>query len=630
MKCFFNLPFYGIMMLCVMMTGCQEYKPNGPDSTDGIAVNLKACIGQISTLKVANDQWEAGDKIGLYMKKAGQSLVATNAIYLKANNVDMSVSQTGNLSAASDIYYPEEGNVDFVAYYPYTGISSLGAGYSLPAMNLANQTEGLPKDVLYSNNANNVTATLSVVELGFRYALSKVTITVTGGANTTLTASDFAGMSMRIEGMYTQGTLQLADGSINNLKYKQSVDFLRTTTTNTSSTFEALVFPVREAGNHVTFIFTAGGNSWSFEEPCDFANESWYRYEVNLKEEASGLKSAAIALKSTSPRMVTAESFSAKAPIYDIHATELEDFGFMEEEYPEPPEEQPVTITNVGTVAVTLNQPTANRFTVGTLSASTLAAGAQATFTVRPKPGLGRANYTEIIAITGSNDVSTSVTATFQVLLENEVRAISFASDYYYTWYGKYTDLGIITTPPNANVSVIRWTARPAYQGYVTTVFNQQNGTACARIREPVGAILAFKNEMEITATLPNGDYAKVTLRPKFIMMHGTSITSLGSFFNGGADIRRPRTTPAIYVCAYYSTNETQWQLPNDVYNNPYQTKISTDEYTISSPDPDLVVSKHEDGVTYVLTPSGVEKSVTLTISIGEEMPDFTQIVTLY
>ena len=79
------------------------------------------------------------------------------------------------------------------------------------------------------------------------------------------------------------------------------------------------------------------------------------------------------------------------------------------------PAAQMVTITNTGNQPVTLTQPTADNYVIGTLSATTLEPNATATFTVQPKAGLSAGTYNESLAISGSNDASAEIALTFTV-----------------------------------------------------------------------------------------------------------------------------------------------------------------------------------------------------------------------
>ena len=109
---------------------------------------------------------------------------------------------------------------------------------------------------------------------------------------------------------------------------------------------------------------------------------------------------------------------------YTISATPLLSFGTLPKPYT-PPTGQTVTVTNTGTGAITLIQPTSINFIIGALSTtSLLATGDVATFTVQPKPGLPIGVYNEIITITGNDGASATITANFTVICPSEAEDI--------------------------------------------------------------------------------------------------------------------------------------------------------------------------------------------------------------
>ena len=104
------------------------------------------------------------------------------------------------------------------------------------------------------------------------------------------------------------------------------------------------------------------------------------------------------------------------APSYSISATPSAlDFGSMTEDYSSAPAAQTVTIQNTGNQTITLNQPAADDFNVGALSATELTAGGTATFTVQPKTGLAVGSHSETLTISGSDGASASVKLSFAV-----------------------------------------------------------------------------------------------------------------------------------------------------------------------------------------------------------------------
>ena len=278
-RLFLNYLVIAALVASAAFTSCDRDKP---EPTGQIAVNMRADITSLttaitptSTLKVANDQWEAADKVGLYMKKSGQSLTAFGAVYSVAANVQMSIDGQ-SLVANPPVMYPTSGNVDFIAYYPYS--TSVSSDYTV-AVNLAGQSEGLPAEVLYSNNVTNQAPTESAVMLNFQYSLAKLEVTVSGGQNSTLTESDFASMTASIDGLYTQANLQLSDCTFADKGVKQSITLRKVSNTTSSTTFEALILPTDE---DITFLFTVSGNTYRYAMTADYASGNLYSLNFAL------------------------------------------------------------------------------------------------------------------------------------------------------------------------------------------------------------------------------------------------------------------------------------------------------------------------------------------------------------
>lgn len=101
---------------------------------------------------------------------------------------------------------------------------------------------------------------------------------------------------------------------------------------------------------------------------------------------------------------------------YSISAdTTALNFGSVYTGYAQPAA-QTVTVENTGNQTLTLTQPASTgSFGVGSLSKSELAPGEKATFTVQPKAGLAVGTYSEYIAVSGSEDATVTITASFTV-----------------------------------------------------------------------------------------------------------------------------------------------------------------------------------------------------------------------
>lgn len=144
---------------------------NSSWGSDSQNVKFSSYIEGQKTVKASGTTWTTGDKVGIFMKKAGADLGAATAA-----NKQFIADDRGNLTAAAAdqaLVYPE-GAVDFVAYYPYTA----NVTENKVAVDVKNQSKPADIDLLYSNNATNVTASANAVNLGFKHQLATVRLNI--------------------------------------------------------------------------------------------------------------------------------------------------------------------------------------------------------------------------------------------------------------------------------------------------------------------------------------------------------------------------------------------------------------------------------------------------------------------
>ena len=274
-KQFFSYALSGVLVLGAM-AGCNRDKPDRPEPSGPVAVNLRANIGPSSKLKVSNDQWETTDKVGLYMVQAGKALDDVGAIFPDGDNVQMEIDG-GVLTSTPELYYPIGENVGFIAYYPYT--SPVGAGYTID-VNVADQATVV--ETLYSANITNQAATEDPVVLEFNYSLAKIVVNVTGGLGSGLTSTDLDDITISINGMFTEAKLNLVDGSLTDHDAQELVELKKTGPASASVSFEALVLPA--AAGERTFVFTVGGKPYSktVNDAFQTATEHIFNFTLNL------------------------------------------------------------------------------------------------------------------------------------------------------------------------------------------------------------------------------------------------------------------------------------------------------------------------------------------------------------
>ncbi len=246
---------------------------NSSWGSDSQNVKFSSYIEGQKTVKASGTTWTTGDKVGIFMKKAGADLGAATAA-----NKQFIADDRGNLTAADQALVYPEGAVDFVAYYPYTA----SVTENKVAVDVKDQSKPADIDLLYSNNATNVTASANAVNLGFKHQLATVRLNIKaqGIAST-------AGLTATLTGSKTAGSFNLADGSL--AVTDASAADIAFTVNAAGTQAEAIVLPQNAANVKVKFTL----NGKTVEQALPAASATWaagnrYAIDVTLKGESTG------------------------------------------------------------------------------------------------------------------------------------------------------------------------------------------------------------------------------------------------------------------------------------------------------------------------------------------------------
>lgn len=249
-----NLIYMGILSTLVL-AGCKTNDDNSTWSgSDGIVFN--SYIG--SHTRASGSSWGNGDEVGIYMTGAGAGIDAATAVNKKY------LAQTNGIltpeSKTEAIYYPETGNADFVAYYPY----SSSVADNIVAVNVSNQSKPEAIDLLYSNNAKNI-ANGATVSLGFTHQLSLVTIDL---KNTDGTIPSLNGTTVSMDGMNTQASFDLDGGvlTVSPQSAEPTLDMYMVAGQDGAMKAQAIVLPTKATGSSQTqMVLTFKLDGMTFE-----------------------------------------------------------------------------------------------------------------------------------------------------------------------------------------------------------------------------------------------------------------------------------------------------------------------------------------------------------------------------
>ncbi len=260
--------FFALALLASAMISCSTDDTTSSTQSDKVAVQF---IGGIKASTRAIDQtWTDGDKIGIFMTTAGETLAAANI----SEGVDNVAYQKGEgdrftpVSGGKTVYFPIDGNVDFYAYYPQATVND----YKV-ALNVADQTNQEAIDFMYAKTAKRNKSN-PTVELAFSHQLSKLIFDIQPGDG--LTQEDLANLTIKVKSQNTTATYNLADGTISN--EGTSADITMHTTT-AGKKYEAILLPTTEASRVIEFDLNNGHDApfvWTMPTQLDGGSKYYY------------------------------------------------------------------------------------------------------------------------------------------------------------------------------------------------------------------------------------------------------------------------------------------------------------------------------------------------------------------
>lgn len=265
----------------------------------------------------------------------------------------------------------------------------------------AGQTETLTATITPENASNKAVEWSTSDEKVATVNSGKVTAVAPGTANITVTTQDGSKTASCTVTVYAATTIttQPADATV---VEGETATFAVDATGSGTLTYQWQ--QSTDDGKNWNDISGETGNNYTTAAVTASMNGTQYRCAVN--GDGGQVTSNAVTLT------VTAKTYALSADPAALG------FGSVQTGYSQPAAVT-VTVKNTGNQTLTLTQPTAANFEVGTLSKKDLAPADTATFTVRPKAGLGAGSYSERIAVAGSGSnggsASVVVTATFKV-----------------------------------------------------------------------------------------------------------------------------------------------------------------------------------------------------------------------
>ena len=241
------IKFFALALLAGAMVSCNTEDTASTTANGKVAVQFTGGIS-VDT-RAAGQAWADGDKIGIFMTGADQSLSA-DAIKEGVDNVCYQTSGSiafSPISGGKTIYYPIDGDVDFYSYYPFTTVSN----YKV-ALNVADQTSQEAIDFMYAQTKG-CHKSIPQVELKFNHMLSNLVLNVQPGNG--LTEDDLNKLKVTIKDQNTTATFNLADGLISGEGNPTNIQMKAV---QVGKKYEAILLPTKSTTREIEFDLDNG------------------------------------------------------------------------------------------------------------------------------------------------------------------------------------------------------------------------------------------------------------------------------------------------------------------------------------------------------------------------------------
>ena len=234
--------------------------------------------------RVTDLAFEAGDQIGLFVVNRNADGTA-QALKTTGNHVNnMRFTYNATWTPDAPIYWADDKtNADFYIYYPYK--ATVTDVTAMPfSVNADQGTEAAYKagDVIIGSRTN-VAPTEAAVMINARHAMSQMLITLVPGNGFTEESLAAAEVSVRVNGVKTNATIDLATATVTAVG-----DISAVTPLKTGDAYKALIVPQTVAEGNLLTV-TVDGKEYNLVSGIAFESGKRYNCTVKLSKTSEGV-----------------------------------------------------------------------------------------------------------------------------------------------------------------------------------------------------------------------------------------------------------------------------------------------------------------------------------------------------
>lgn len=258
-------------------------EPDKPITT-AIPINISTTLDELNDSRVKDNSFEQGDQIGLFVVNHDANGTAAS-LKASGNYIDnMCFTYSGTWTPSTTAYWKDDKTLaDFYLYYPYTAsIESVAAMPFSVRTDQSSEANFKASDAL-AGSAKNVAPTSNAIIIEAKHLMSQAVVSLAAGNGFTdeqIAASD---VSVKINGVKTQATIDIASATPTATGDASSV-----TAYQSDGSFKAMIVPQTvSTGNLISVVID--GSEYALQKGFTFKSGTRHKFTLTLKKTSSGI-----------------------------------------------------------------------------------------------------------------------------------------------------------------------------------------------------------------------------------------------------------------------------------------------------------------------------------------------------
>lgn len=274
------------LMVCACSTDGGNEITGGEETPDvkKLPINISTILSGIEETRATDYSFENGDEAGLYVVNRNSDGTATD-LKNTGNYVDnMKFTYNSVWQSESQIYWMDDKtHADFYLYYPYTAtINNVSA---VPFSVKADQStlDAYKAGDMLAGSTMDVAPTDAAVKITVKHLMSQILIKLVAGNGFTDETLAAANVSVKVNGVKTQSTVDLATGAVTATGTAASITPLKD-----GDSYKALIVPQSVAeGNLITI--NVDGRDFNLKKAFEFVGGTRHKFTVTLSKTSNGI-----------------------------------------------------------------------------------------------------------------------------------------------------------------------------------------------------------------------------------------------------------------------------------------------------------------------------------------------------